>query len=66
LQSKNKADSKAFNKRSKTKQEALFLTIFRSTDKKKSRKGCKLFRKYKKTKDLMEPDLFLIRSRKLS
>ena len=66
MQRNNKQKFRASSKRREQKQEVLCLTIFRSTDNKKNRKGCKLFRKYKKTKDLVEPDLFLIRSRKSS
>ena len=64
MQSKSKAKLKASNNKSKIKQEALSLTTFKSTKSKKNRKDSKLFRKYKRTNDLMEPDLFLIRSRK--
>ena len=66
MQSKSKAKLKASNNKSKIKQEALSLTTFRSTESKKNRKDSKLFRKYKRTNDLMEPGLFLIRSRKSS
>ena len=66
MQSKSKPKLKSSSKKSKTKTEALSLTTFRNTESKKNRKDSKLFRKYKRTNDHMEPGSFLIRSRKSS